>query len=69
MTDFNFQADFEHLPDDLKREVVDFIQFLKSKKRKNTILKQRKFGCLKNTIKLAPDSPKMDCLKLEGKLL
>ena len=42
-----------HLPDDLKSEVNDFIDFLLSKREMK--LKIPKFGCAKGQIYISPD--------------
>ncbi len=42
------------LPPSLKKEVDDFVEFLKAKKRKNRI-KERKFGCAKGLIVMHDD--------------
>lgn len=42
------------LPPSLKKEVDDFVEFLKAKKRKNKI-KERKFGCAKGLIIMHDD--------------
>ncbi len=43
------------LPDNLKKEVADFIAFLQSKASREQKLKKRKFGCAKGFFKLSPD--------------
>jgi len=57
MTDLSLYTKISSLPDSLKSEVVDFIDFLKSKKRKvsKKIKKGRVFGYAKGSIKLKPD--------------
>ena len=42
------------LPPSLKKEVDDFVEFLKAKKRKNKV-KERKFGCAKGLIIMHDD--------------
>ena len=55
MTSFSIITKLDTLPDNLKQEVVDFIDFLSEKsnlqKKKNT----PKFGSAKGLIKMSPD--------------
>lgn len=43
------------LPNDLKSEVNDFVDFLLNKKKKKIKKKQPKFGCAKGKIYISPD--------------
>ena len=43
------------LPNALKDEVSDFVAFLKEKSKNKNKVKERKFGCAKGLIELAPD--------------
>jgi hypothetical protein len=47
MTDLKLYTELYTLPADLKKEVQDFIEFLKSKVKKQGPVKQRKFGSAK----------------------
>jgi hypothetical protein len=53
---------FHQLPDDLKSEVLDFIDFLKSRKKKPEKKGKAVFGCMKGKIRLMPgfDEPLED---------
>lgn len=44
-----------YLPSDLKSEVNDFVDFLLSKRNKETIKKQPQYGCAKGLIYMSPD--------------
>jgi hypothetical protein len=55
MTDFQLYAQISSLPADLRKEVSDFVEFLKQKAKPNTKLKERKFGYAKDFFKMAPD--------------
>ena len=55
MTDLQLYTTISGLPADLKKEVEDFVEFLKSKKKKETIITERKFGCAKGLIEMSPD--------------
>jgi hypothetical protein len=44
-----------YLPDDLKSEVNDFIDFLLSKRKKEIKKKTPKFGCAEGLIYISPD--------------
>ena len=56
MNNLSLYTQINALPQHLKDEVMDFVEFLKSKaeksKKKN---KERNFGCLKGKIKMADD--------------
>jgi hypothetical protein len=43
------------LPENLKREVLDFVEFLQTKNKKVLSKKPRTFGSLKGKIKMAED--------------
>ncbi len=43
------------LPSELKSEVLDFIEFLLSKKKQENKIKQPKFGIAKGKIYMSPD--------------
>ena len=47
MTDLQLCTQLWALPDDLKKQVQDFIEFLKAKTQKQRPLKQLKFGAAK----------------------
>lgn len=47
MTDLQLYTELSTLPSELKKEVQDFIEFLKTKARKQKSIKQRKFGAAK----------------------
>ncbi len=48
-------AKLNYLPNDLKSEVSDFIDFLLSKRKKDVGKKTPKFGCAKGQIHISPD--------------
>ena len=43
------------LPSSLRQEVKDFVEFLKSKRKAKSKIKERKFGCAKGLFKMHPD--------------
>lgn len=47
MTDLRLYTQLSALPDELKKEVQDFIEFLKTKMKKQKPVKQRQFGAAK----------------------
>ncbi|HWJ26010.1 MAG TPA: DUF2281 domain-containing protein [Flavisolibacter sp.] len=47
MTDLQLYNELSMLPKDLKKEVEDFIKFLKTKVKKENPIKQRVFGSAK----------------------
>ncbi len=47
MTDLRLYTELSTLPTDLKKEVQDFIEFLKTKAKKQHPIKQRQFGAAK----------------------
>jgi hypothetical protein len=52
MTDLNLYTELSSLPADLKKEVQDFILFLKSKNKKQENAGRRKFGLAKGFFKI-----------------
>jgi hypothetical protein len=55
MTDIHLYQQISSLPKDLKKEVEDFIAFLKSKTKSSRKIKERKFGYAKGFFKVSPD--------------
>lgn len=55
MTDLQLYSQITSLPADLKKEVSDFVEFLKLKAKPKTKPKERKFGYAKDFFKMAPD--------------
>ncbi len=55
MTDFQLYKELTSLPDELRKEVQNFIQFLKSKTPKTQPPKERKFGAAKGFFKMQDD--------------
>ena len=55
MTDFQLYTQISSLPSELKKEVSDFVEFLKQKAKPKAKLKERKFGYAKGFFKMAPD--------------
>ena len=55
MTDLRLYSELSSLPADLKKEVQDFIEFLKTKARKQNSNKQRQFGAAKGFFKMHAD--------------
>lgn len=55
MEEIQLFAKLNYLPADLKSEVNDFIDFLLSKRNKETEKKIPKFGCAKGQIYISPD--------------
>ena len=55
MTDLQLYTELSRLPPDLKKEVQDFIEFLKSKTKNEKSLKQRKFGAAKGFFEMHND--------------
>lgn len=53
MTNTQLLTQFDSLPEAMKQEVIDFIEFLKLKKK--TKIKKRKFGCAKGMFTMHPD--------------
>lgn len=54
MTDIQLYTKISSFPNHLKLEVIDFIDFLKSKEKKEKV-KERKFGCAKGLILMHDD--------------
>ncbi|MCX6351761.1 MAG: DUF2281 domain-containing protein [Bacteroidetes bacterium] len=55
MTNLQMYSQFASLPSDLKKEVNDFIEFLKSKNKKSKKIKERQFGYAKDFFKMSED--------------
>ncbi|MCZ4224641.1 type II toxin-antitoxin system VapB family antitoxin [Pedobacter rhodius] len=55
MTTTNLQIEINSLPMNLRREVADFVEFLKTKNKNKPKLKSREFGYAKGKIKLDDD--------------
>ena len=55
MDNIELYSEISTLPVSLKKEVMDFVEFLKTKKRSRTKIKERKFGCLKGLFKMHDD--------------
>lgn len=55
MSDLNLYIKLSMLPDTLKTEISDYVDFLMSKKQKKKKKKQPKAGFLKGTFKVSPD--------------
>jgi hypothetical protein len=55
MTDLRLYSELSSLPADLKKQVQDFIEFLKTKARKQNSNKQRQFGAAKGFFKMHDD--------------
>jgi hypothetical protein len=55
MSDLQLYKEINSLPEDLKKEVGDFVAFLKSKSEKPTKIKQRTFGYAKGFFKMSKD--------------
>jgi len=55
MTELQLYTKINHLPDNMKKEVSDFIDFLLSKNKKAKKTKQPVFGCASGEIILSPD--------------
>ena len=55
VTDLQLYSELSSLPSDLKKEVQDFIEFLKIKAKKQGANKQRKFGGAKGFFKMRAD--------------
>ena len=50
MTDVQLYAQISSLPSDLKKEVSDFVGYLKSKRKASIKIKERQFGYAKGKI-------------------
>lgn len=55
MTDIQLYTQISSLPPDLKKEVSDFVTFLKQKSKAKREIKERQFGYSKDFFKMAPD--------------
>ncbi len=55
MTDFQLHKEINSLPTDLKKEVGDFVAFLKQKSKPGKKIKQRTFGYAKGFFKMSKD--------------
>jgi hypothetical protein len=55
MTDLQLYTQISSLPADLKKEVSDFVEFLKQKAKPKTRLKKRQLGAAKGLIIMSPD--------------
>jgi hypothetical protein len=55
MENSSLKIEIDSLPISLKKEVADFVAFLKKKNKHNTTIKQREFGYAKGKIKLSKD--------------
>ena len=55
MTDLQLYTQISSLPADLKKEVSDFVEFLKQKAKPKTRLKKRQLGAAKGLIGMSPD--------------
>jgi hypothetical protein len=55
MTDLQLYNQITSLPADLKKEVSDFVEFLKQKAKPKVKLKSRQLGAAKGLIKMSPD--------------
>lgn len=55
MTDLQLYNQISSLPSNLKKEVSDFVEFLKTRSHVKTKIKERKFGCAKGFFTMAPD--------------
>jgi hypothetical protein len=58
MTTTALQIEINSLPINLRQEVADFVEFLKTKKVTKSKLKKREFGYAKGKIKLSKDFDK-----------
>ena len=55
MTNTSLKIDIESLPMSLRKEVADFVAFLKTKNKRNTKVKSREFGYAKGKIQFSKD--------------
>jgi hypothetical protein len=55
MTNTSLKIDIESLPISLRKEVADFVAFLKTKNKRKTTVKCREFGYAKGKIQLSKD--------------
>jgi hypothetical protein len=55
MTNTSLKIDIESLPISLRKEVADFVAFLKTKNKRKTTVKSREFRFAKGKIQLSKD--------------
>jgi hypothetical protein len=55
MTNTSLKIEIESLPISLRKEVADFVAFLKTKNKRKTTIKSREFGYAKGKIQLSKD--------------
>ena len=55
MTDMQLYIQIASLPADLKKEVWDFVEFLKQKSKMHQKIKERQFGYAKGFFKMSAD--------------
>jgi hypothetical protein len=55
MTDILLYTQIASLPPELKKEVFDFVEFLRQKSKKKKQIKERQFGYAKGFFTMAPD--------------
>ena len=55
MSNTSLKIDIDSLPISLRKEVADFVAFLKMKSNKKSTIKQREFGFAKGKIQLSKD--------------
>ena len=55
MSSSSLKIDIDSLPLSLKKEMADFVAFLKMKSKKKSSIKQREFGYAKGKIQLPKD--------------
>jgi hypothetical protein len=55
MSDLQLYNQISSLPKELKKEVEDFVEFLKNKSLDKSTIKERKFGYAKNFFKIEKD--------------
>jgi hypothetical protein len=55
MSDLQLYTEIASLPDNLKQEVSDFVEFLKSKSKSKQNITQRQFGYAKGFFKMSAD--------------
>jgi len=55
MTNVQLYTQIALLPDDLQKEVSDFVEFLTNKSKRNKTIEERQFGYAKGFFKMSPD--------------
>ncbi|MFZ4613705.1 MAG: DUF2281 domain-containing protein [Bacteroidia bacterium] len=55
MTNTSLKIEIDSLPMSLRKEVADFVAFLKMKNKNKTTIKHREFGYAKDKIQLSKD--------------